>query len=339
MSRKLELVREEKLFRLLPGRRESGRLEASGVALVDDKTALVVFDNLNQVARIDLSLKRRASNRLLPAPSLGSGFEDIAIDHRYGRAFCLIEAMEDFDGFLRGFVAEYDRAARFLRCTRLHTRFEETNKGFEGLAHVWRGGREYLYALCEGNLGTGRHAGGGRVDVFIRARDGGWKASHRIRLPKQAEFKDYAALAYRDQQLAIVSQASARLWVARVDEEAHALCRDPTPSIASRARATAMSRESPGCPVTPWSPSPTGRRGGSPLAAPRRIRASIYSGSQRAEVFAAEAYQEIVRAHPRVDTGQEVALKILKSNIQVCENAAPAGIRLVCTRVGQSNQL
>jgi uncharacterized protein YjiK len=131
--------------------------------------------------------------------------------------------MEDFDGFLRGFVAEYDRAARFLRCTRLHTRFEETNKGFEGLAHVWRGGREYLYALCEGNLGTGRHAGGGRVDVFIRARDGGWKASHRIRLPKQAEFKDYAALAYRDQQLAIVSQASARLWVARVDEEAHAL--------------------------------------------------------------------------------------------------------------------
>ena len=66
MSRKLELVREEKLFRLLPGRRESGRLEASGVALVDDKTALVVFDNLNQVARIDLSLKRRASTGSCP---------------------------------------------------------------------------------------------------------------------------------------------------------------------------------------------------------------------------------------------------------------------------------
>jgi hypothetical protein len=50
MSRKLELVREEKLFRLLPGRKESSRLEASGIALVDDTTALVVFDNLNQVA-------------------------------------------------------------------------------------------------------------------------------------------------------------------------------------------------------------------------------------------------------------------------------------------------
>ena len=70
MSRKLELVREEKLFRLLPGKTERSRLEASGVALLDDKTALVVFDNLNQVARIDLSLKRRGSNVLLPAPSL-----------------------------------------------------------------------------------------------------------------------------------------------------------------------------------------------------------------------------------------------------------------------------
>ena len=158
MSGKLELVREEKLFRLLPGRRSS-RLEASGVALVDDKTALVVFDNLNQVARIDLSLKRRASNRLMPAPSLGLGFEDIAIDSRHGRVFCLIEAMEDVDGLLHGFVAEYDRAGRFLRCARLHARFQEANKGFEGLAHAWRGGRECLYALWERNHGRSAERG------------------------------------------------------------------------------------------------------------------------------------------------------------------------------------
>src|SRR5260221_10545195 len=116
MSRKLELVREEKCFRLLPGRKESSRLEASGVALMDDTTALVIFDNLNQFARIDLSLKRRPDNGLMPAPSLGSGFEDIAIDDKTGRMFCLIEALEDFDGRLRGFVAEYDSAGHFLGC-------------------------------------------------------------------------------------------------------------------------------------------------------------------------------------------------------------------------------
>jgi hypothetical protein len=103
---------------LLPGRTKHNRLEASGVALIDDNTALVVFDNLNQVARIHLSLKRHATNALLPAPSLGSGFEDITIDHRHRRVFCVIESVEDFDGRLRGFVAEYDHNGRFIRCTR-----------------------------------------------------------------------------------------------------------------------------------------------------------------------------------------------------------------------------
>jgi hypothetical protein len=226
MSQKLELVREEKLFRLIPGRSENSRLEASGVALLDDTTALVVFDNLNQVARVDLSLKRRGSNQLIPAPSLGMGFEDIAIDLEHGHFFCLIEAMEDFDGQLRGFVAEYDEDGHFVRCTRLHTQFQKANKGYEGLAHVWLSGQEFLYALCEANFGGNGSPSGGRVDVFRRARDGSWDSSHRIRLPRQADFEDYAALAYRDGQLAVVSQASARLWVARIDESARAVVPD-----------------------------------------------------------------------------------------------------------------
>lgn len=219
MSRKLELIREEKLFRLLPGRTKHSRLEASGVALVDENTALVVFDNLNQVARIDLSLKRQASNALLPAPSLGSGFEDVGIDQRYRRVFCLVESVEDFDGLLRGFVAEYDQDGRFIRCSRLPARLAKANKGFEGLEHVWRGGREFLYALSEVSPKLGK----GRIEVFVRARDGGWKASHRIQLPKKIEFEDYAALAYRDRKLAVVSQASARVWVAQIDEKARAI--------------------------------------------------------------------------------------------------------------------
>jgi hypothetical protein len=231
MSRRLELVREQKLYRLLPGRRESSRLEASGVALIDDRTALVVFDNLNFVARIDLSLRRSPKNALLPAPSLGAGFEDIAVDPLRRRVFCLVEAIEDFDGVLRGFVGEYEADGRFLRCTRLDTRFEKENTGFEGLAHVRARGREFLYALHEGpaqHAGSrrgGAPRGGARLDVFVRGRDGGWKGSHQVRLPALGDFEDFAALAYRDGRVAIVSQESARLWVARVDERARAIVR------------------------------------------------------------------------------------------------------------------
>jgi hypothetical protein len=223
MLRRLELVRESKLYRLLPGKKVSSRLEASGVALASDQTALVVFDNLNQIARIDLSLKRRRTNGLHPAPSLGVGFEDITIDDRDGRAFCLIEALEDSDGLLRGFVAEYDPAGHFVRCTRLYSTFEKENKGYEGLEHVWRGRREFLYALREGNHGKGVSHSGGRVDVFARTRSGAWEGVNSIRLPKQADFEDYAALTYRFQQIAVVSQASARLWVARIDEKSRSV--------------------------------------------------------------------------------------------------------------------
>ena len=223
MSRRLELIGESKLYRLLPAKNEKSRLEASGVALLNDKTALIVFDNLNQIARVDLSFKRRRSNGLQPVPSLGIGFEDITQDEKSGRIFCLIEALEDFDGQLRGFVTEYDSAGDFVRCTRLHTKFEKENKGFEGLEHVWRGRREFLYALREGNHGKGRRHGGGRVDVFTRSRGGNWEAVNSIRLPKKADFEDYAALAYRFGQIAIVSQASARLWVARIDEKKRAV--------------------------------------------------------------------------------------------------------------------
>ena len=220
MTPKLELVREVKLYKLLPGRKKSDRLEASGVALLDDKTALVIFDNLNLIARIDLSLKPAKRNRLIPAPSIGEGFEDIAIDHDGKRVFCIIETMADTDGKYRGFVSEYDDQGRLQRCERLETAFTSPNKGFEGLAFLRRGGKQILFAMCEGNLCTDAKTGGGRIQAFTRTREGSWKWSHQVELPKSAEFEDYAGISYREGRLAIVSQASARLWIGSVDEEA-----------------------------------------------------------------------------------------------------------------------
>jgi hypothetical protein len=220
---KLELVREEKLYRLIPGRGKKSRLEASGVALIGTSTALVVFDNLNQIASVALSLKCSRRNTLWPAPSLGAGFEDVAADGRSGSTFALIECVEDTDGVLRGFVAEYDRDRRLRRCVRLSGRFEKVNKGFEGLAHARHQGREYLYALREANF---RSSGlrRGRIDVFVRTR-GRWEPSHRIALPKEARFEDYSALAIRDGRIAVVSQQSARLWVGNLDEKTQSVKR------------------------------------------------------------------------------------------------------------------
>ena len=219
---KLELIREAKLFRLIPGRTKKSRLEASGVALADDSTALVVFDSLNQIARIDVSLRPSKRNGIWPAPSLGAGFEDIAADHELGATFCLVESVEDFDGQLRGFVAEYDRQGRLKQCSRLPVKFQKANKGFEGLAYVRYQGREHLYALREANYHSsgGR---GGRIDVYVRSTKGAWRESFTIELPDEARFKDYSALAYRNGRVAIVSQESARLWVARLQEGTHTL--------------------------------------------------------------------------------------------------------------------
>lgn len=218
----LELVKEEKLFRLIPGKKKR-KLEASGVALLDDTTALVIFDNLNLIALVDLSLQLQDKNKLIPAPGLGTGFEDICIDYQEKHVFCLIEALEDVDGKFRGYVAEYDADGHFIRCTRLATEFKYENKGYEGLAHVRLADRELLFALCEGNLGTNAKKGGGRIDAYTRKPDGGWEFSHRINVSKTAAFEDYAAIAHRDSHIAIVSQASGRVWVAMVDKDARAL--------------------------------------------------------------------------------------------------------------------
>jgi hypothetical protein len=223
MAEKLELVREEKLYKLLPGKKKGDRLEASGVALVDDSTAVVIFDNLNLIARVELSLEPVDTNRLIPAPSLAEGFEDIAIDHAGRKVFCIIESMEDTDGKYRGFLSEYDDDFRFQRCSRLSTAFDNPNKGFEGLAYARRDGHEYILAMCEGNLCTDATSGGGRIQAFKHTEEGNWEWSHQLELPLSAEFEDYAGISYRDGRLAVVSQASARVWIAEIDREARLL--------------------------------------------------------------------------------------------------------------------
>ncbi len=225
MKPKLELVREEKLYKLLPGRKKKSPLEASGVHVVNGD-AYIIFDSLNLVGKVDPKLKSNGSNRLIPAISPGTGFEDITFDPVAKRFYLIIEAEEDTDGKYRSFVVEYDHEFRFQRCTRLSTTFETQNKGFEGLAHHWHGKKEYLMAMCEGNLCTAATEGGGRMQVFVRTKEENWQWTHTIALPDSAEFEDYAAISFHGNRLAVVSQASSRLWIGDIDRTAHAFAGD-----------------------------------------------------------------------------------------------------------------
>lgn len=220
MCTKLELVREEKLYKLLRKKDKDSELEASGVYVMDKSTCYVIFDNLNKVAVIDLSLKSHDSNRIISVLNMGKGFEDITYDPHKERFYLIIEALQDTNGDFHGLVSEYKRDFTFRSCSQLNVTFFEQNKGFEGVGHMWRGGNEYLIALWEDVLKKDDGTGTGLLCVFQKTSDGMWERKLDVELPPTAQFDDYAAIAQRGHRVAVISQSSRRLWVGELNETA-----------------------------------------------------------------------------------------------------------------------
>jgi len=215
-KQQLELVREAKLFDILPGSLDP-RLEASGV-LAMDGLFYVIFDNLPHIACIDPELSRTAwGNRMIVQErGLRSGFEDIAHDSLSGRFYVLIESLPRGRGTFMAAVQEYDANFRYAGRAWLDFPLDRPNKGLEGLTCVYRDGQAYLLGLCEGNRGKGgaegRVPGGGRVEVFRRGQRQ-WDRVAKIRLPETVLFQDYSGIAVAGGRIAVVSQESSALWV------------------------------------------------------------------------------------------------------------------------------
>jgi hypothetical protein len=212
----LRLVRERKLRELLPG---SLVLEASGV-VVRDGHYLVVFDNIRRIARIGSDLAPGSSEHVwVGRLRNGEGYEDIAYSASQRSFYALIEAEKHPDGTYKAIVEEYDAHYRFKGRRRVDVPFEKRNRGFEGLCAVRSDGVDYLLALCEGNEGRagmrGSTPGGGRIHV-LRASGQTWESIAQITLPSSLDFKDYSAVALRENRLAVVSQKSARMWIGRL---------------------------------------------------------------------------------------------------------------------------
>jgi len=217
----LELVAERKLVALLGGLAPS-RLEASGIC-IKDGAAIVVFDNLAQMARVDLSLEPGApATTLIGLPGTGLGFEGIAWDQEERRFYVLVESLKHPKGH-RSMVEVYDEGLALVDRHWGQTPLAGKNKGGEGIAHLRRDGEEYLLGLCEGNNcqagKKGSKPGGGRIHVYMETPEG-WVHRDTIKLPKRLLFEDYSGLDVRGDRMAVVSQASSALWVGRLAADA-----------------------------------------------------------------------------------------------------------------------
>ncbi len=215
MAAILKLVAERKLADLIQGDKPVGRYEASGV-LVKDGRCFVVFDDRSEIARLSVDLQASAANGLYGEARVGYGYEGITYNGAKRRYYLLVESRKSASGCYNAVVVECDDDFRYLKERPVDFPFENSNKGFEAVAHVRRDDVDYLLALCEGNRcrcgAKGRKPGGGRIQVFRKKRKR-WKHVRAIALPTRLPFVDYSGMSVDGDRVAVVSQESSMLWV------------------------------------------------------------------------------------------------------------------------------
>ena len=211
----LDLVAEEKIGNLFTRNNIPGRLEASGVFFLEG-CFYVIFDNLRQIAKIGKNLANIQDNGFIAVKQDKAAFEDITYNHSRQKFYLVVESLEKKPCIYQARIEEYDRNFNFLASKWVDFIFESENKGFEGLECVERNGKEYLLAMCEGNKckagKKGRKPGGGRI-IVLRKKEKYWQKIQTIKLPKSVQFEDYSAISLKHNRLAVISQASAKLWI------------------------------------------------------------------------------------------------------------------------------
>ena len=216
----LKLLFESKIGELIHCDPPIKRWEASGV-LVRDQSFFIVFDDRTEIARLSDDLRPNESNGMFGITYAEYGFEGITFNAPKRRFYLLVEARKHADGCYKAVVVEYDEEFRFLKDRPVEFAFKSNNKGFEAVAHVRRGKKDYLLALCEGNKckcgKQGRKPGGGRVQLFEK-RKKQWHHFDVIPLPPSVPFVDYSGMSINKGRVAIVSQVNSMLWIGEFDQ-------------------------------------------------------------------------------------------------------------------------
>lgn len=221
MSPQLKLLTERKICEIVPCDEPVERWEASGV-LAKNGEYFVVFDDRTEIARISHDLQPHSSNGLLGMSHADYGFEGITYNDRKQRFYLLVEARKHAKGCYKALIVEYDRDFKYVKDRPADFTFESGNKGFEAIAHVRRGSKDYLLALCEGNNckggRKGRTPGGGRIQVFEKSKKE-WRHCYGIHLPACLPFSDYSGMSVDNGRVVVVSQETSMLWVGHFNEQ------------------------------------------------------------------------------------------------------------------------
>ena len=225
----LELVNEQKIYKLLPGSSKDDTIDASGVCVMNDDF-YVIFEDSAHIARFGASLSEDdPANALRRNPDDDIGREDITYEADLQRFLVITEAVKQRDGRYMPKVTLYDAQLQFIEESRLEFALEGKHKGMEGIACIRRDEQPYLLGLCEGNLchggRQGRRPGGGRIQVFQRQK-ATWTLVDTIELPDGLPFENYSSLALNGDRIAVVSRRASALWIGELRRDEWAVVDD-----------------------------------------------------------------------------------------------------------------
>ncbi len=198
-------VAEAKVYKLLQGYNSGDNFEASGVHYLNGYF-YIVFDNRYKIAKIKSTLPENSSqNSLLSSGSGDSGFEGIAYDNNNTPNFFVVEEAVSHNGSYQPRIREYDASMNYQSNMWADYYFtsSNSNKGFEGIAWVFRNGNDYILGLVEG---TG-------VIPVLQKTGSGWIKIAEITLPSSVTFNDYSDIAVYGNKVAITSQEDSQLWI------------------------------------------------------------------------------------------------------------------------------
>jgi hypothetical protein len=199
-------VAEAKIYKLLPDYDSDDDFEASGVYYLDGYF-YIPCDNRYKIAKIKSTLPENSSqNSLLGSGSGDSDFEGIAYDSNGTPNFFVVEeAVSKGDGIYQPRIREYNSSMSYQSSLWADYNFNEdnSNKGFEGIAWVFRGGEDYILGLVEGT---------GKIEV-LKKTSSKWEKEAEIILPSTVTFNDYSDIAIYGNKVAITSQEDSQLWI------------------------------------------------------------------------------------------------------------------------------